>query len=190
MARETAIVLIGLAIAILGILLLRVGRQIARFLLALGGLGVIGTVAYALVAQATATCQAAQAATVASVGQTAGSITTTILAVLLIAVVLAALTGGGYLAFRLRRAERRLGARRWTPGPNAHWGQLEQRGEGAGEQLQQTMQQMLLLEMLRVLRDLRRLQYPPVVYGGSALNALDDSDVYALLDDSGGESWW
>lgn len=189
MAREIVVVWIAVAVGVLGILLLRLGRQIARFLLALGGLGAVGAVAYALVAQATATRQAAQAAAMASTGQTVGSLTTTILAVLLLVTVLAAAIGGGYLAFRLRRAEGRS-AKWWMPGPDAYWGRLAPRGEGTGEPLHQTLQQMLLLEMLRMLRDLRRPQSPSVFYGGPALNAPDDDDVYALLDDGEGESWW
>ena len=201
MAREIIVILIGVGLGILGVLLLRVGRQIARFLLALGGLGVAGAVAYALVAQASATRQAAQAARVAGAGQAVGGLATTVLAVLLTGVVLAAVIGGGYLTFRLRRAERRLGARHWMLGPDAHWGQLGQRDGGTGEQWQQTLQQLLLLETLRVLRDLRRPRYPPVAYGGPAPGTGDPSGrLYwdesgqaewdTLLDGLDGDEWW
>lgn len=89
MTTEITVVLIGIAAATLGILVLRLGRKLAIFLLALGGLGVMGAVAYALAEQARATRQAAQAATVAAATSAATTIILFLLVVIL-AMVLAA----------------------------------------------------------------------------------------------------
>jgi uncharacterized membrane protein YciS (DUF1049 family) len=128
MPTELAAILIGLATALAGILILRMGRQIAKFLLIGGGLAALIAIALAMISQAKATQRVAQATTVAVTGQAAGSAAVTLLAVLLVLTVILALATVGYFWLRARQAERRA-ARAveqaanggWTSGPNALW---------------------------------------------------------------------
>lgn len=78
MTPMTIVILIGVAVAALGILVLKLGKRLALFLLAGGGLVAVIAVAYALAEQARATRQAAEAATVAAAGQAATSAATSI----------------------------------------------------------------------------------------------------------------
>ena len=119
------ILAIGGVIA-LGLVLIKLGRQIAIFLLAAGVIAAVLVVGLAILDQAKATQQAAEAAAVASTGQTAASVSTIVLATLLAMVVIAGGLGFAYLIWRLRRAERRAArqTRQWRPGPNARWGQV------------------------------------------------------------------
>jgi hypothetical protein len=87
------VILAGVAVAALGILVLRLGRRLALFLLVGGGLAAVIAVAVALAEQARATRQAAQAATVAAAGQAVTSAATSITLFLL-----AVLFGGVLLA--------------------------------------------------------------------------------------------
>jgi len=89
----TLVILIGVAVAALGILVLKLGKRLAIFLLALGGCAAVVAVAFALAEQARATRQAAQAATVAAAGQAVTSAATSItlfLLMIILALVLAA----------------------------------------------------------------------------------------------------
>jgi hypothetical protein len=119
-------VIVGIIGAIvLGIVLIKLGRQIAVFLLVGGIVAAVVAVALAILNQAEATRQVAQAATVASAGQASASIGVTILGTLLAVVVIGGGLGVAYLTWRVRRAERRLDRQRgqWKPGPNARWKQ-------------------------------------------------------------------
>ncbi len=85
------IILIGVAVAALGLLILRLGRKIALFLLATGGLAAVIAIAWALAEQARATRQAAQATTVAA----ATSAATTIIVFLLVVILTMVLAAVG-----------------------------------------------------------------------------------------------
>jgi hypothetical protein len=130
-------------------------RHLVRAVLLVVGLGVVGLIAWALAAQASATRQVATAATVSAAGSTAGNVAATLLALLL---ALAVIGGGGYIAvlrWQLRRA-RPMAAdsgRGWLPGPNAQWSRLEggSATQGGGDALGMLVQ----IEVLRALRDLR-----------------------------------
>jgi hypothetical protein len=118
------ILAIGGAIA-LGVILIKLGRQIAIFLLAAGFIAAVIVGGLVLLDQAKATQQVAEAAAVASTGQTATSVSTIVLATLLAVVVIAGGLGFAYMNWRLQRAQRQIArqSRRWRPGPNARWGQ-------------------------------------------------------------------
>jgi flagellar basal body-associated protein FliL len=99
MPTETVIILGGIGVALLAILMLRLGKRLAIGLLILGGLAVIGTVALSMLTQASANRQtaiaaqqAAQAAQTAAAGQAMTSAATSItlfLVILLLILVLA-----------------------------------------------------------------------------------------------------
>ncbi len=106
------------AIAAIGIgwLLLKVGKTIAYFLLALGGLIVVGIIGLALLEQARATRAAVSATAIAATGQAASSS----IALVIILFLLIVLIGGAAVAYLYFRRWKR----RWAPGPNAYWGQM------------------------------------------------------------------
>jgi hypothetical protein len=99
MTTETIVILAGAGVALLAILMLRLGKRLAVGLLILGGLAVVGTVALSMPAQASANRetaiaaqQAARAAQTAAAGQAMTSAATSItlfLVILLLVVVLA-----------------------------------------------------------------------------------------------------
>ena len=99
MSTETMIILGGAGVALLAILMLRLGKRLAIGLLVLGGLAMVGTVALSMLTQASANRetaiaaqQAAQAAQTAAAGQAMTSAATSItlfLVILLLILVLA-----------------------------------------------------------------------------------------------------
>ena len=99
MTTETIVILGGAGVALLAILMLRLGKRLAIGLLILGGLAVVGTVALSMLTQASANRetaiaaqQAAQAAQTAAAGQAMTSAATSItlfLVILLLILVLA-----------------------------------------------------------------------------------------------------
>jgi hypothetical protein len=112
---QLLVVLIGLAVVALAILLLRMGRKIAIFLLVVGGLVVSVAVTLTMLAQADASRQAAiaaqrsaEAATVSAAGQTLGNIIVAVLALVILGIVGAGGVGGVYLYIRWQLAERRF----------------------------------------------------------------------------------
>jgi hypothetical protein len=114
-----------IAAIVVGVILIKLGRQLAILLLVGGVVAAVVVVGLAILDQAEATRQVAQAATVASAGQATASVGVTILGTILAVVVIGGGVGIGYLVGRLRRAER-LAARQagqWQPGPNALWSQ-------------------------------------------------------------------
>ena len=126
-------VILGIIAAIVvGVVLIKLGRQLAVLLLVGGIVAAVIVVALAILDQAEATRQVAQAATVASAGQATASVGVTILGTLLAVVVIGGGIGVAYLVWRLRRAEyeAQRQAGQWTPGPNARWGQ---QGQGPTE---------------------------------------------------------
>ena len=88
MAIEILVILIGAAAAALGILVLRLGKKLALFLLALAVLAVVGAVALAMNSQAQATKEVARAAEIAAVGQATTSAAMSIIAFLLALIVI------------------------------------------------------------------------------------------------------
>ena len=114
-----ALILMGIASVLLGLILVRVGRALGVLLAVFGVVALVGLLAAALFQQSRATATAATAAAVATTGQTVNSVAVTVLAVLLLLAVLVGAGVIGYLYLRLRRAERQG---RWLPGPNARWG--------------------------------------------------------------------
>jgi len=129
----TIILLTGVAVALLGVLILRMGRKLAIFLLAAGGMAVAGVVALALLGQAAASREAAKAATkaataatVAASGQAVSSVMLAVLASAVLFVLALAGVAVGYFWLRAQRAERQVAqvvrARgKWVSGPNARW---------------------------------------------------------------------
>jgi len=105
----TIIILAGLSVAALGILILRMGKRLALFLLVMGGLAVAMTVAWALTEQARATRQAAEAATVAAAGQATMSAATSITLFLMMVILGMALLVGGTVGLScwLRQRQKR-----------------------------------------------------------------------------------
>jgi hypothetical protein len=99
MSTETVIIVGGIGVALLAILMLRLGKRLAIGLLVLGGLAVVGTVALSMLTQASANREtaiaaqrAAEAAQTAAAGQAMTSAATSItlfLVILLLVVVLA-----------------------------------------------------------------------------------------------------
>jgi hypothetical protein len=100
-----------------GILLIKFGQVIARFLLVLGGLIVAAIIGLAFLEQARATRAVATTASIAATGQAATSAS---LAVIVVLVLFFLATAGGVAAYLYFR---RRGRSRWLPGPNAYWGQ-------------------------------------------------------------------
>ena len=181
MPTEAMVALIGLAVALTTILSIRFGRQIARGLLIIGGLAAVIAIAYALAEQARASRQAAKAASIAAAGQAVESVAVTLLATLLVIVVILAAAAVVYLLFRIKRAESGRG-RKWLPGPNARWQQVE---TGSASQAA-ALNQLIMMEVLRTLRSLRQPpMQPPCLPTGRP--TLPGQDVYALpaWDDSG-----
>jgi hypothetical protein len=95
---------------LLGFLLLRFGRAIARFLLIVAALAIVGLIAVAIVNQAQANrvtaeaaIQAAQATHAATVGHSMATLVTGGLLALIIA-----LAGAGYCYYRWRRSEQHM----------------------------------------------------------------------------------
>jgi len=118
---------------------------------------VIALLAWALGEQASATRQIAAAATVSAAGQTAGSVTTTVLTILLVLVLLGAGCAVGYLWLRMKALERQLSGpvsrtSRWVAGPNARWEQAELASRTVTTD---PLGQLVQLEVLRTLRELR-----------------------------------
>ena len=177
---EAMVALIGLAVALTTILSIRFGRQIARGLFIIGGLAAVTAIAYALAEQAWASRQAAKAASIAAAGE---SVAVTLLATLLILVVILAVAAVVYLLFRIKRAESGRG-RKWLPGPNARWQQVEEAGGSASQAT--ALNQLIMMEVLRTLQSLRQPQMQPPCLPTSR-PSLPDQDVYALpaWDDSG-----
>lgn len=126
------------------------------FLVSLLVLVIIALFAWALGEQASATRQIAAAATVSAAGQTAGSVTATVLTILLVLVLLGA--GGAvlYLWLRMKALERHLApaprTSRWVSGPNARWEQNEPESRAVTAD---PLGQLVQLEVLRTLRELR-----------------------------------
>lgn len=110
-------------VLLLALVIIKLGRKIATFLLAAGGIVAVLVVVFAILDQAKATRQAAEAATVASTGQATASVGVTVLATLLVVVVIISGLALAYLTWRLRRAQRRAAQQpmRWRSGPNARW---------------------------------------------------------------------
>ena len=101
-----------------GILLIKFGQVIARFLLVLGGLIVAGIIGLAFLEQARATRAVAATASIAATGQAATSASLAVIVVLVLLFLAAAGGVAAYLYFRRR------GRSRWLPGPYAYWGQV------------------------------------------------------------------
>jgi len=101
-----------------GILLMKFGQVIARFLLVLGGLIVAGILGLAILEQARATRAVAATASIAATGQAATSASLAVIVVLALLFLAAAGGVAAYLYFRQR------GRSRWLPGPYAYWGQV------------------------------------------------------------------
>jgi hypothetical protein len=102
MSTETVIVLSGAGVALLAVLMLRLGKRLAIGLLILGGLAVVTTVALSMLTQASATReaaiaaqQAAQAAQTAAAGQamTSAATSITLFLVILLLILLLAVAG-------------------------------------------------------------------------------------------------
>jgi hypothetical protein len=92
MDTPTIVILVGAAVAALGILVLRLGRRLATFLLIVGALGVAGSTAWALAAQAGATRRVAEVAEVQAVTN-AGLSAAVSVTLFLLALVLALILG-------------------------------------------------------------------------------------------------
>ena len=88
MDTSMIVILGGIGVALLAILILRLGKKLALFLLALAALAVVGAVALAMNSQAQATREAARAAEIAAVGQATTSAAMSIIAFLLALIVL------------------------------------------------------------------------------------------------------
>ena len=125
MTIPAQLILVIIGVILVSVVLIKLGRQIAIFLLAAGVIAGVLVIGLVLLGQAKATQQAAEAAAVASTGQTATSVSTIVLATLLAVVVIVGGLGFAYMNWRLQRAQRQIARqpRRWRPGPNARWGQ-------------------------------------------------------------------
>jgi len=117
MSEMNLLVIAVLALAA-GILLIKFGQVIARFLLVLGGLIVAGIIGLAFLEQARATRAVAATASIAATGQAATSASLSVIVILILFILLA---GGGVAAYLYFR---RRGRSRWLPGPYAYWGQV------------------------------------------------------------------
>jgi hypothetical protein len=115
---EINLLIIAIVAVGAGILLIKFGQVIARFLLALGGLIVAGIIGLALLEQARATRAVAATASIAATGQAATSASLAVIVVLVLLCLVAAGGVAAYLYFRRR------GRSRWLPGPYAYWGQV------------------------------------------------------------------
>jgi type II secretory pathway pseudopilin PulG len=102
MTTETIVILVGAVVALLAVLMLRLGKRLAIGLLILGGLAVVGTVALSMLAQASANRetaiaaqQAAQAAQTAAAGQamTSAATSLTLFLVILLLILVLAIAG-------------------------------------------------------------------------------------------------
>ena len=102
-----------------GILLIKFGQVIARFLLVVGGLIVAAIIGLAFLEQARATRAVATTASIAATGQAATSAS---LAGAVILILFFLVAGGGVAAYLYLRRQRQRP--RWLPGPNAYWGQV------------------------------------------------------------------
>jgi hypothetical protein len=105
MTTETIVVLVGAGVALLAILMLRLGKRLAIGLLILGGLAAVVAVALALLAQASANREtaiaaqkAAEAAQIAAAGQSMTSAATGLTLFLVALLVVLALGFGGACA--------------------------------------------------------------------------------------------
>jgi hypothetical protein len=111
MTTETIVILSGAGVALLAILMLRLGKRLAIGLLILGGLVVAGTVALSMLGQATATREAAEAAKIAATGQamTGAAMSLTLFVVVLLLLLLVVIVGAalavGYFWLRWRLSE-------------------------------------------------------------------------------------
>jgi len=164
--------------AALFILVVVLVARYGKALLLVGALLALVAVAWAWGEQATVTRQVATAATVSAAGQTAGSVTATVLATLLIVVLLAA---GGvvvYLWLRMKALERQASgaprASRWVAGPNARWEQAEPESR-AITTTTDPLGQLVQLEVLRTLRELRSVRQQPALTDEDEANS--DADI-------------
>jgi len=113
-----------------GILLIKFGQVIARFLLVLGGLIVAAIIGLAFLEQARATRAVATTASIAATGQAATSAS---LAGAVILILFLLVAGGGVAAYLyLRRQRQQRQCPRWLPGPYAYWGQVGAAPDPAG----------------------------------------------------------
>jgi hypothetical protein len=102
MSTETVIILGGIGVAVLAVLILRLGKRLAVGLLILGGLAVVGTVALSMLTQAQANREtaiaaqrAAEAAQIAAAGQAMTSAATSITLFLVILLLILVLSIAG-----------------------------------------------------------------------------------------------
>jgi len=116
---EMNLLIIAIVAIAAGVLLIKFGQLIARFLLALGGLIVAGIIGLAFLEQARATRAVAATASIAATGQAATSAS---LAVIVILVLFFLATAGGVAVYLYIRRQRRQ-EKRWLPGSYAYWGQ-------------------------------------------------------------------
>ena len=166
--------------AALFILVVVLVARYGKALLLVGALLALVAVAWAWGEQATVTRQVATAATVSAAGQTAGSVTATVLATLLVVVLLAA---GGvvvYLWLRMKALERQASgaprASRWVAGPNARWEQAEPASRALpADPLADPLGQLVQLEVLRTLRELRSVRQQPALTDEDEANS--DADI-------------
>ena len=150
--------------AVLFILAVVLVVRYGKALLLVGALLALVAVAWAWGEQATATRQVATAATVSAAGQTAGSVTATVLATLLVVVLLAAGGAVVYLWLRMKALERQASgaphASRWVAGPSARWEQVEPESRALPAD---PLGQLVQLEVLRTLRELRGTRQQPAL---------------------------
>jgi type II secretory pathway pseudopilin PulG len=118
MSTETVIILAGAGVALLAILMLRLGKRLAIGLLVLGGLVVVGAVALSILAQASANRQtaiaaqrAAEAAQTAAAGQamTSAATSITLFLVILLLVLVLAIAGVAFAWTWWQRQRKREG---------------------------------------------------------------------------------
>jgi hypothetical protein len=150
MSTETIVILSGAGVALLAILMLRLGKRLAVGLLILGGLAVVGTVALSMLTQASANRQtaiaarqAAQAAQTAAAGQamTGAATSITLFLVILLLILVLAIAG---VAFT------------WT------WWQKRRKREQYADMLRQA-QVYAALQGQRVPGPARRPAYPTML---------------------------
>jgi len=162
--------------AVLSILAVVLVVRYGKALLLVGALLALVAVAWAWGEQATATRQVATAATVSAAGQTAGSVTATVLATLLVVVLLAAGGAVVYLWLRMKALERQASgaprASRWVAGPNARWEQVEPESRTLPAD---PLGQLVQLEVLRTLRELRGTRQQPALTDEDEVNS--DGDI-------------